>query len=40
MLVFDVIGGGEFVSDIFMMMEVFGSKDVKGFNMYGLDSNK
>lgn len=39
-LVFDVIGGGELVSDIFIMMEVLGSKDVKGFNIYGFDSNK
>ena len=39
-LAFDAIGGGELVSDILTMMEASGSKDAKGFNTYGSDSNK
>ena len=39
-LAFDAIGGGELVSDILAMMEASGSKDAKGFNTYGSDSNK
>ena len=39
-LAFDAIGGGELVSDILTMMEASGSKDAKGFNTYGSDTNK
>lgn len=39
-LAFDAIGGGELVSDILTMMEAVGSKDAKGFNTYGSDTNK
>lgn len=39
-LAFDAIGGGELVSDILTAMEQVGSKDAKGFNTYGSDSNK
>ena len=37
---YQAIGGGELVSDILTMMEASGSKDAKGFNTYGSDSNK
>lgn len=39
-LAFDAIGGGEVVSDILTCMEMVGSKDAKGFNTYGSESNK
>jgi NADPH:quinone reductase-like Zn-dependent oxidoreductase len=39
-LAFDAIGGGELVSDILTAMEYVGSKDAKGFNTYGSESNK
>ena len=39
-LAFDAIGGGELVSDILNAMEAVGSKDAKGFNTYGSESNK
>lgn len=39
-LAFDAIGGGTLVSDILTAMEMSGSKDAKGFNTYGSDTNK
>ncbi|GAA0853952.1 zinc-binding dehydrogenase [Aliiglaciecola litoralis] len=39
-LAFDAIGGGTLVSDILTAMEMVGSKDAKGFNTYGSESNK
>ncbi len=39
-LAFDAIGGGTVVSDILTAMEQVGSKDAKGFNTYGSDTNK
>ena len=39
-LAFDAIGGGQLVSDILAAMEYVGSKDAKGFNTYGSETNK